>query len=99
MTNGGIVPARYKKNRSGDKSPERLLKVVVSLLANARPQEAVTALHAHFATGQKVCHGCDSFLGALSAGADDHNQIAERQFWTLSQDKVVLLHCRDLTAP
>jgi hypothetical protein len=75
----------WKENRSGDKSPERLLKTTycclppAARLTDAGAQDTSVVVQAHLAAGKKIRNGCDRFPATVRAGADCQNEVAKRQ--------------------
>jgi hypothetical protein len=67
-----------KENRSGDKSPERALKTVITAsLANAGAQKTPVVVHTHLAAGEKIRDCCYRFRVAVRAGTDRQDQITQ----------------------
>ena len=62
------------------------------LLANARASETSVVLDAHLPAGQKIGHRSNGLPGALGAGTDCQNEIAEGQFLTRFEDLSVSFH-------
>jgi len=67
-----------KENRSGDKSPERVLKTAIAAsLTNAGAQETPVVMQTHLAAGEKIRHRCDRLSVAVRAGTDHQDQITQ----------------------
>jgi hypothetical protein len=73
-----VLARSGKKNRSGDKSPERLLKTVnAASLANAGAQETPVVVHTHLAAGEKIRHCCYRLRVAVRARTDRQDQVTQ----------------------
>jgi hypothetical protein len=83
-----------KKRRLGGSTAETaLLKALKkSFLANLSPCKPAVALNSHLAATQKISHGRYGFLGALCAGADSQNQVAQGKARTRFEDLFGLFH-------
>jgi hypothetical protein len=67
-----------KENRSGDKSPERLVKTVIAAsLANAGAPEAAVVVQAHLAAGEKIRHRGHRLPIAGRARTDRQNEVTQ----------------------
>ncbi len=67
-----------KENRSGDKSPERVLKTVIAAsLTNACAQETPVVLQTHLAAGEKIRHRGYRLPVAVRAGTDRQDEITQ----------------------
>jgi len=73
-----VLARSGKKSRSGDKSPERLLKTVIAAsLANAGAQETPLIVQTHLAAGEKIRHRGHRLRVAVRAGTNRQDQITQ----------------------
>jgi hypothetical protein len=67
-----------KENRSGDKSPERLLKTAIAAsLTNAGAQETPVIVQAHLAAGEKIRNRGYRLPVAVCTGTDRQDEIPQ----------------------
>ncbi|PYK10838.1 MAG: hypothetical protein DME61_02435 [Verrucomicrobia bacterium] len=67
-----------KENRSGDKSPERVLKTAIAAsLTNAGAQETPVVVQTHLAAGEKIRHRCYRLPVAIRAGTHRQDEVTQ----------------------